>query len=217
MTVVLCDDHTMFRDALADALRARGHEVLGGSGSSGVVAMVSEHQPDVCLIDAFPRDRSGVIVAAQLATRSPRTAVILLTAADSVTVWQAMDSGAIAGAVSKNHDLLAVEQVMSRVLEGERVVEGWLRPAARPQDRPGWPHALTAREQEILAFLVEGVSTTYMAERLGVSTHTVRTHVQNVLRKLGVHGRGKAARIAVQLGFQPSGTNQNQTWIGPAT
>jgi DNA-binding NarL/FixJ family response regulator len=217
MTLVLCDDHAMFRDALADALRARGHEVLGVSGGRGMVAMVTEHHPDVALIDGFPADRSGVIVAAQLATRSPRTAVILLTAADAATVWQAVDSGAVAGAVSKDNDLTTVERVISRVLAGERVVEGWLRPAARPHDRPGWPHPLTAREQQILAFLVEGVSTNYMAERLGVSTHTIRTHVQNVLRKLGVHGRGKAARIAVQLGFQPSATNQSQTWIGPAT
>lgn len=215
MTIVVCDDHVMFRDALADALRSRGHEILAvGDGGADVITQVTRHRPDICLLDSFPRDRSGIIVAAQLATRSPGTAVILLTDADPATVWQAVSSGAAAGAVSKDLDLAVLEQVIARVLAGERVVEGWPRSATRPQGRPLWSQALTAREEEILSFIVEGISTTSMAEQLGVSTHTVRTHVQNLLRKLGVHGRGKAARLAVQLGFQPSGSDANKTSVG---
>ena len=68
--------------------------------------------------------------------------------------------------------------------------------SGQPDNEP-----LTAREREVIALLVDGVSTALMAESLGVSTNTVRSHVQNVLRKLGVHHRSKAAHRAVELGL----------------
>ena len=61
--------------------------------------------------------------------------------------------------------------------------------------------ALTARELEVVRLVVRGYSTQQMADELGVSRHTIRTHVQQVLRKLGVHGRGKVARAAATAGL----------------
>jgi DNA-binding CsgD family transcriptional regulator len=60
---------------------------------------------------------------------------------------------------------------------------------------------LTVRELEVLHLIVQGASTSVMAVNLGVSGNTIRTHVQSVLRKLDVHGRGKAARVAVDMGL----------------
>jgi DNA-binding NarL/FixJ family response regulator len=95
-----------------------------------------------------------------------------------------------------------VETVMRRVLEGQRAVEGWLRPTSAERSQPTWSENLTGREREVLAFIVEGGSTMTIASTLGVSTNTVRTHVQNVLRKLGVNCRSKAARVAIDLGYE---------------
>jgi DNA-binding NarL/FixJ family response regulator len=73
------------------------------------------------------------------------------------------------------------------------------RPATRRQQVV--VDALTARELEVLHLVVCGYSTEQMAGRLGVSRHTIRTHVQQVLRKLGVHGRGKLARAGADAGL----------------
>ena len=83
--------------------------------------------------------------------------------------------------------------------DGARVSEGWLTADRRRQ--PVVVDALTARELEVVRLVVRGYSTQQMADELGVSRHTIRTHVQQVLRKLGVHGRGKVARAAATAGL----------------
>jgi DNA-binding NarL/FixJ family response regulator len=83
---------------------------------------------------------------------------------------------------------------------GERVLVGW--PAAvAPLRRTTDLDLLTDREREVLELITDGVPTAVMAQRLGVSVNTVRTHVRSVLHKLGVHQRAKAARAAVELGL----------------
>jgi two-component system, NarL family, nitrate/nitrite response regulator NarL len=203
MRVVLVDDHVMFRDALADALRSAGHDIVGvGAGSRGVIEQITKHQPDICLFDAFQSDPNTPDLPEQLAAQGQGTAVILLTAAAASAVWSAVDSKIVAGAVSKNLDLGVVETVIRRVLAGECAVEGWPRPTSTQRSKPTWSENLTGREQEVLSFIVEGASTMSIATALGVSTNTVRTHVQNVLHKLGVNCRSKAARVAIDLGYE---------------
>jgi DNA-binding NarL/FixJ family response regulator len=81
------------------------------------------------------------------------------------------------------------------------VVEGWSAISDRTSESRPVVESLTGRELEVLRLVVQGIPTRTMASLLGVSTHTVRTHVQQVLRKLGVHGRGKVARAAVEAGL----------------
>jgi DNA-binding NarL/FixJ family response regulator len=129
--IVLCDGHAMFREALALALRSRGHDVLAvGPGGPNVVSSVSLHQPDVCLFDGWWGTRAGPLLAAQLSLSSPGTSMVLLAEADASTVFQAIDADLVAGAVSKSVELAVVEQVMVRVRQGERAVEGWIRPVS---------------------------------------------------------------------------------------
>jgi two-component system, NarL family, nitrate/nitrite response regulator NarL len=203
MRVVLGDDHVMFRDALADALRSAGHDIVGvGAGSRSVIEQIIKHQPDVCLFDAFQSDPGRPDLPEHLAEQGRGTPVILLTAAAASAVWSAVDAKVVAGAVSKHLELDVVETVMRRVLAGECAVEGWPRPTSAQRNQPTWSESLTSREQEVLSFIVEGASTTSIATALGVSTNTVRTHVQNVLHKLGVNCRSKAARVAIDLGYE---------------
>jgi DNA-binding NarL/FixJ family response regulator len=131
----------------------------------------------------------------------PRPAVVLLTGSCDEQVWDAYGRGLLNGIVNKACTFGALEDTIRRVAIGERVVEGWSATSDRTTESRPVVESLTGRELEVLRLVVQGLPTRTMASLLGVSTHTVRTHVQQVLRKLGVHGRGKVARAAVEAGL----------------
>jgi DNA-binding NarL/FixJ family response regulator len=202
MRLAVCDDHRLFADALSAALVRRGHEILATTAEPEVLLdELSRHQADLCLLDVDFRHGSGVEVADRLRLVAPTTAVLLLTGTCNDQVWDAYERRAIDGIVNKVSAFVVLEEAIRRVAGGERVVEGWSAPRSRTPPGRGAADAVTARENEVLQLVVQGLSTETMADRLGVSTHTIRTHVQNVLRKLGVHGRGKVARAGVEAGL----------------
>jgi DNA-binding NarL/FixJ family response regulator len=165
-----------------------------------LLEQVPRRDPEVCLLDVVTGRPSVVEVAERLRELVPGMAVILLTDSCQDEVWDAYDEGLFEGLVNKACAFPALLDTIERVPTGERIAVGW---AARDR-RTGPPvvlDALTIRELEVLRLVVQGYSTQTMAERLGVSRHTVRTHVQQVLRKLGVHGRGKVARAAAAAGL----------------
>jgi DNA-binding NarL/FixJ family response regulator len=197
MKLALCDDHRLFVDSLARELERHGHQIaLRTYDPAQLLDAVRAAAPDVCLLDVRFPQRSGVDVAAELRTIAPATAIVLLTGACTDAVWDAYDRHAVDGVVSKGLPITAVHEALHRVARQERVVLGWSRPAPARRRNPA--AGLTGREQEVLALIVEGLATDAMAARLGVTSNTVRTHVQNVLRKLGVNSRGKAATAAVR-------------------
>jgi DNA-binding NarL/FixJ family response regulator len=202
MSLVLCDDHGMFLDALSMALTARGHRVLATSHDPDeVVRLVRETRPRGCVLDVSFGGRPRIEAAGAVRAVRPETAVLLLTGADTPDVWGAFQDRLVDGVVSKGCDVEVLDRSIRRVLDGERVLEGWSRIPDPPARTDDGIEELTDREREILRLIVKGVSTQMMADSLGVSSNTVRTHVQNVLRKLRVHHRSKAARYAVESGL----------------
>ncbi len=201
--VVLCDDHPVFADALAVVLAGRGYAVRAVVHSTaGIVAAVRAHRPAACVIDRHFADGDGLDVVAPVVAASPTTRVLLLTAdRDPAVARRALAAGA-SGYLRKTAGVEALVSAIGRVVRGEVVVDA---PPERPVPRSS-EHAealrlaayLTVRERECLALVVEGLGTGAMAERLGLSTATVRTHVQSVLTKLGVHSRLEAASFAVR-------------------
>jgi two-component system, NarL family, nitrate/nitrite response regulator NarL len=203
MTLVLCDDHAMFLEALAAALTAWHHDVVGLTTDPALLpALVAERRPDGCLLDVRLGDTSGIELAAQVRAASPGTVVVLLTGAREPEVDAAFDRGLVDGLVSKSCDAVVLDRAVRRALAGERVLEGWAwRPTPSPSASTRLLALLTDREREVLLMIAQGASTSAMSAALGVSTNTVRTHVQSVLQKLQVHHRTKAARLAVELGL----------------
>ncbi len=203
-TLVLGDDHVVFLDALSTALTQHGYVIRGVAGSRAeMVASVRREQPDACLLDRSPTsdDDAGESIGSVLAV-SGSTAVLVLGADVSArAVSRALDAGAC-GYVHQSRGLDAVASALARVRDGETVVDV---PAAPPVRRSAQAEAnrrlaahLTSRERECLLMLLEGLDTTAMVERLGVSRTTVRTHLQSVLTKLGVHSRLEAVSFAVR-------------------
>jgi two-component system, NarL family, nitrate/nitrite response regulator NarL len=209
-TMVLGDDHVVFLDALAAVLTQHGHFVRAvAPGADELVESVRSTQPEVCLINRYLDVDDLADVIGRVIGASGGTRVIVLSGdADTVTAPQALDAGA-SGYVHKSRGVSALISAVERVLAGNVVVDvpaaANIRRSASPNDVERLAARLTMRERECLSLLVEGLDTAAMVVKLGISRTTVRTHVQAVLNKLGVHSRLEAASLAVRSGILDAG------------
>lgn len=200
--LIVGDDHMIFVDALVTALPERGFAVVDTADSvTATVLSIRAHRPDVCLLDRYFADGDGLDAIGEMLEISGTTKVLVLTADGDVQgMRKALSSGA-SGYVNKMCGLGVLVGAIEAVVAGEVVVE--LAAAKAPRlagttDALRLAAHLTARERECLGLLVEGARTTTMAQGLGVSTTTVRTHIQSILTKLGVHSRLEAASFALR-------------------
>jgi len=201
--LVLGDDHVVFLDALSTVLAQHGYVTGAVARSPGeMIAAVRREQPDACLIDRHVAMDTDAQTISLLHAASDRTSVVVLSANPATeAVGRALDAGA-SGYVHQSRGIGALVSALERVLSGEVVIDV---PDARPLRRLAEPNQalrlaahLTGRERQCLLMLVEGLDTAAMVQRLGVSRTTVRTHLQAVLTKLGVHSRLEAASFAVR-------------------
>jgi two-component system, NarL family, nitrate/nitrite response regulator NarL len=201
--LVLCDDHPVFIDALGTVLGRHGFVVDAiVNRTSQIIETVSRHRPDGCLIDRNFGDGDGLDLIGPVLAASPSTKVVMLTAdQDEATARRAVASGA-SGYLCKTAGIATLLSTIQNVLAGRTTVRLATRPVSRVAPKDAEAHRLagylTNREWECLALLVDGRSSAAIAALLGVSITTVRTHVQSVLTKLGVHSRLEAASFAVR-------------------
>jgi two-component system nitrate/nitrite response regulator NarL len=201
--LVLADDHTVFVDALSTVLTRAGYTVSAIANSlAQAMTEVGRRQPQVCVIDRHFGDGDSIDVLGRLLSVSPATKILMLSAdRDPDGMLGALDAGA-SGYLHKTRPLASLTSAIDDVLCDKVVVD---LPSPQPA-RGTVKHTvgqqlaahLTSREWECLELLVDGLDTTAMAHRLGVSRTTVRTHVQSLLTKLGVHSRLEAASFAVR-------------------
>jgi two-component system nitrate/nitrite response regulator NarL len=211
--VVVGDDHGVFVDALSTVLAQRRLVVRAvAHRASDVLAAVAQHGPAICLLDRSFSDGDGIELIPELLAASPRTRIIVVTAdPDHGAAARALARGA-RGFVHKTRGVTALVDAIHHVVDGATVVE--LPPRRRTADAadchtPGSDVSrlasyLTGRERECLALMVDGRSTLEIAGEWGVSVTTVRSHVQAVLTKLGVHTRLEAATLAARHGLVPA-------------
>lgn len=200
-TIVLGDDHAVFVESLVSVLVREGFRVPAVARNlAGTIEAVRQHRPDVCLLGRRFSDGDGVSAIGRVIAVSPATRILILAADSDVDAMrQAVRLGA-AGYVHKTWGIRKLVQALARVIDGAVVLDAPRATSARSDVSEARRLAahLTARERECLALLVEGLDTTAMTLRLGVSTTTVRSHVQALLTKLGVHSRLEAATFAVR-------------------
>ena len=201
--LVLADDHTVFVDALSTVLTRSGYTVSAIAHSlAQAMTEVGRRRPQVCVIDRHFGDGDSIEALGRLRSASPTTKILMLSAdRDPDAMLGALDAGA-SGYLHKTRSLASLTSAIDDVLSDKVVVDL----PGPPPDRRATRHAaahqlaahLTAREWECLELLVDGLDTATMARRLGVSRTTIRTHVQALLTKLGVHSRLEAASFAVR-------------------
>jgi two-component system, NarL family, nitrate/nitrite response regulator NarL len=208
--LVICDDHRLLTEALAALLSAHGHvvEAVAYAQDDGLRAVAASH-PDVCLLDLnFNGAAEGVTTARQLRDEHPSTKVVILSAVSEPSVVAAVIDAGVAGFIRKDQSASTILTMLDRVAAGEIVIDGdLLRAAVHAARLPGRGQTstvidfLTAKERVVLLLLVDGHTTGDIARSLGVAASTARTHVQNVLMKLGVHSRLQAAALVVSGGL----------------
>jgi two-component system nitrate/nitrite response regulator NarL len=208
-SLVIGDDHAVFLDALVTLLEQREYTIAAARTAAETVAAVARLHPDVCLLDRHFAEGDGLGVIALLLAASPRTRVLVLSADPGAEgVRRALSAGA-SGYLHKTRGVSALTAAIGRVLRGEVVVDvprpAGARRAGQHEAARRLAAYLTGRERQCLALLVEGMDTAHMAARLQVSRATVRTHVQSLLTKLGVHSRLEAASLAVRCGLLEGG------------
>jgi len=213
LKVVIADAHRIFAAALESLLNRSGHEVVGCVADlDAAVELTRREQADACILDVglAASGRSGALPEAM--ADSPKTAfVVLADSPDSVGFAATLAAG-VHGAALKTDDFVEVLRVLTGASARltRRSASGVVlslsaqtahRPARRSTRYPALDHLLTPREREVLARLVYGESTPSMARSMGVRLSTLRTHIDSVLIKLGVHSRLEAVAYAVREGI----------------
>lgn len=200
MKLVVCDDHRLILDTLGAALSDLGYQVTTANGPAEALEAVAEVQPEVCLLDVNFPGASGLDVIASIRAASPCTRVIMFSAdASDVSVRRAIAMGA-SGYVRKDRGLPQLVEAIGLAVSGHLAVEPrMLQSAMRtgdPQESPTWVLSfLTEREWQVLRCITDGLGTDEIATSLNVRRSTARTHVQNVLTKIGVHSRLQAVAL----------------------
>lgn len=203
-SIVLGDDHGVFTESLVSVLTGEGFTVLAVTATlTRTIEAVRDHRPKVCLLDRHFTDGDGVAKIGEIIAAHPDTRVIILTAdGDTEAILRGIRAGAC-GYVHKTWGVRTLVEAVERVSNGEIVIDAPRGTRQRPLSAEAHRLVthLTGRERECLALLVEGLDTRSMTARLGISATTIRSHVQAVLTKLGVHSRLEAAALAVRYGL----------------
>jgi DNA-binding NarL/FixJ family response regulator len=197
---VIADASRLHAEALGLVLTGRGYLVQATATTRrALLRAVATCRPEVCLLDLQLLDGQAVDAIGQLRRSDPGVRIVVLSRRlDPDSVASAAAAG-VAGYLGKDKGLELLDRALRRVVAGERFIEptmAQLPRRARTPDHAEPLRRLTQREREVLARLAEGDDTTQIARALRMTTSTARTHVQNVLDKLGVHSRLEAVALA---------------------
>ncbi|MEA2149872.1 MAG: two-component system, NarL family, nitrate/nitrite response regulator NarL [Solirubrobacteraceae bacterium] len=204
--VLVADNHPLYREAMATAIRRTPGLVLVAEAPDGrrALAAVREKEPDVALLDMRMPQLDGMQVLNAVVREGRRTRVVFLSAhTDGNTVYAAVGAGA-AGYLSKEARAEAVCAAIAVVAEGGTALPGDMQDGIAAEIRARAADAgpmLTLREQEVLRLVADGCSAPEVAARLHVSRGTVKTHLQNLYRRLGVSDRAAAVAEAMRRGL----------------
>jgi DNA-binding NarL/FixJ family response regulator len=198
--VLVVDDHALFRTGVANIINQESDLRVVAEAGNGVdaVAAYEQHRPDVTLLDLRMPVMEGVEAVRRIRTRDPQAKVIVLTTYDTdEDISRALKAGAKAyvlkditadGLVACIHDVLAGKT--------------YLAPAAAAKLAEGVTRVqLTPRELATLRLLADGQSNKEIANALGISERTVKTHLGHLFEKLGVTSRTEAVKVATRRGL----------------
>lgn len=215
--VMIADDHPIVRDGLKKLLSLEDDIEVVAVASDGreVLDQVSEHQPDIILLDLRMPNLDGISTLQTLAQKNCPAKVIILTASEDKNEFvQAMKLGA-RGIVLKQTASELIVKSIRKVQSGEiwldsQTTAAVMRQFASPSSEPVPVQSsgrvrerspLSAREREIVALVAQGYKNKEMAEKMFISEQTVKNHLHNIFDKLGVSDRLELALYAIHKGL----------------
>jgi DNA-binding NarL/FixJ family response regulator len=202
-SVLIVDDHPLTREALASLLEQHGFEIAGhAEDGSEAVDRARDLSPDLVLLDLTMPGTDGLTALPRIRDAAPSCEVVVLTASGTEENLLAAIRAGAAGYLLKSEPPERIASFLNGVADGEAALSGAVARSLLERVREGRgigrgipdeiAARLSARELEVLLLLDEHLSTDEIASRLFISEHTVRSHVKNLLRKLGVSSRRDA-------------------------
>lgn len=214
--VLIADDHNVVRQGLRVFLGLDPElEVIPSEAVNGeeALCMARQLKPDVVLMDLVMPGMDGIIATEMIRRELPKTEVVILTSAleDSLAIG-AIRAGAI-GYLFKDTEADELCRAIKAAASGQIYLAPQIAMRLMREIRnPERPVILTERETAVLQLLAQGASNKEIAHDLSLGEKTVKTHVSNILSKLGVQSRTQAALLSVQLGLVPSPSLNQEKW-----
>jgi len=209
MRVLIADDQRVVREGLATIVAGFADTEVVGLAADGVeaVELVSEHIPDVVLMDLRMPRMDGVAATREIRARDSSIPIVVLTTyADDDSVLAALSAGAV-GYLTKDATRDDIRRALEAAVAGQAVLDSavqavLLKAAQHVPVKPATlPDGLTERETEVLGLIAAGLSNTEIANRLFVAEATVKTHVNRIFAKTGGRDRAQAALYAHRHGL----------------
>ena len=207
ISVLIADDHPLFREAIARVIAERDDLELVAEAVDGRAALekIRELKPDVAVIDVRMPQLDGSDVLLALREEGLRTHVVFLSAfLDSKTVYDAVAAGANAY-LSKEAETAEIVTAILAAARGETIlgpeVQTGLAEQIRFREENESRPRLSDREHEVLRLIAQGLSAPEIGERIHLSTATVKTHLQHLYEKLGVSERAAAVAEGMRRGL----------------
>jgi DNA-binding NarL/FixJ family response regulator len=212
ISVAIVEDHQILVDTFAMMMKNDpGIQLIGtANGVAEGRELLHRCSPDVLLLDVGLPDGNGLDLIPEVKRCCPETQIVVLTSmTDETTLMRAIEGG-VSGFVSKSSSLNELLETIQQAAKGEIVMPTSLLmgllmrmprdKAATYREEKGWEH-LTLREREILEQLARGKSGEAISEELHIAPLTVRTHIRNLMAKLGVHSRLEAVAFGLRNGI----------------
>jgi DNA-binding NarL/FixJ family response regulator len=203
--VVLVDDHSIVRQGLRSILDPDPRFVVVGEAANGAEALraVAEQQPDAVLLDLKLPDMSGAEVCQRIVETNPEVAVLILTAfIDEGLLDTCLRAGA-RGYLLKDSENLHLPDRLRAAVEGHTALDpraaGIVTDYLRQQEPR--PDALRLREIEILRLVAQGLTNKEIADKLCLSTNTIKGYMKEILAKMGARNRVEAVVLAKERGL----------------
>jgi DNA-binding NarL/FixJ family response regulator len=205
-TVVVADDHPIVISGMRLLLSgSRFFELVGEAGNGAeTILRCEQFRPDVLLLDLRLPDLPAATICTRIKERHPETAIVILTAhPEEMAVRGCLKAGASA-CLFKDVNEQNLLSALMQVVHGRAVIDPRIAGAMLPRRNgaaAGETPLLTTREHEVLLFIARGLTTQEIAEGIGLSPNTVKSHSRALFAKLGAHNRVQALAVATERGL----------------
>ena len=198
--VVLADDHAQMHRAVQVILGSTPDIKLVGQGANGeeAIALCEQYQPDIVLMDVVMPVMDGIEATQVISERFPEIKILVLSSfQDHESVYAMLKNGAV-GYQTKSSLADDLAETIRAICQGKMVFSSEVGAQLVSPPQPAVDYGLTDRELEVLVLLGEGLTNQQSAQKLSISQSTLKYHMTNIYRKLGVQTRSEALVLAAK-------------------